>query len=487
MRAYTRVLMARRVLILGGGFAGVSTAQELVRRLRRSGRLVRRGSVDRPTRDDPATRQSDRDRGELEIVLVSAENYFVFQPLLADIISATIETTHVVVPLRRMLPDVEVEVGYVDLIDPSTRTAWVRRRESHQRFAIGYDALVLALGSVTDFRMVPGMADHAIGVRSLGDAFYLRNRALSMLEEARIEPDPERRRRLLTFAVVGGGSTGVEVAAELHDLLATASRTFHSTAEAAPRVVLVHSGPFLLPTLGERLGRYTTRKLERAGIELLLGRRVVAVQPDGIELDGNELIPAETVVSTVGNAPHPVVAAIAGAATDERGWIAVDTTFAVPGLERVWAIGDCASIHDPRTGRPMPATAQHAVREGPHAARNVLAVLEGSDPVPFDYREVGMLVSLGRYKGVGIVFGIKVAGLLAWIMWRGYYLLRIPSLDRRIRIALDWTLDFVLPRDVVQLNVRRTRTRPGEEPGGETAGEPVSVGARDGTDDQLVV
>jgi NADH dehydrogenase len=249
----------------------------------------------------------------------------------------------------------------------------------------------------------------------------------------------------------------------------------------------VHSGPFLLPSLGERLGRYTTRKLERAGIELLLGRRVVAVQSDGIELDGGQLIRAETVVSTVGNAPHPVVAAISGAATDERGWIGVDPTFAVPGLERVWAIGDCASIHDPHTGRPMPATAQHAVREGPHAARNVLAVLNGKEPVPFDYREVGMLVSLGRYKGAGIVFGIKVAGLLAWIMWRGYYLLRIPSLDRRIRIALDWTLDFLLPRDVVQLNVRRTRTRPGEEPGGETAGEPVSVGARDGTDDQLVV
>jgi NADH:quinone reductase (non-electrogenic) len=482
--------MARRVLILGGGFAGVSTAQELVKRLKRSGRLARRGGVDPSASGAHGTigeaGEGDGDAG-IEIVLVSAENYFVFQPLLADIISATIETTHVVVPLRRMLPDVEVEVGYVDAIDPASRTVSVRHREGQQRFALAYDALVLALGSVTDFRMVPGMAEHAIGVRSLGDAFYLRNRALSMLEEARVEPDPARRRRLLTFAVVGGGSTGVEVAAELHDLLETAARTFHPTAEEAPRVVLVHAGPYLLPSLGERLGRYTTRKLERAGIELLLGRRVVSVRPDGIELDGAQIVPAGTVVSTVGNAPHPVIAAIPGAPVDARGWIVADPTFAVPGLERIWAIGDCASITDPRTGRPMPATAQHAVREGPHAARNVIAVLEGKEPVAFDYREVGMLVSLGRYKGAGIVFGIKVAGLLAWIMWRGYYLLRIPSLDRRIRIALDWALDFVLPRDVVQLNVRRTRTRPGEEPDGETAGEPVSVGARDGTDDQLVV
>jgi len=482
--AYTRV-MARRVLILGGGFAGVGAAQELAKQLRRSNRLIRGGPIAAGPAASDAGRTGD-DRDGIQVILVNAENYFVFQPLLADILSATIETTHVVVPLRRIVPDVEVEVGYVDRVEPDARTVWVRRREGQERFPITYDALILAMGSVTDFGMVPGMAEHAIGVRALGDAFYLRNRALSMLEEARIEPDRERRRRLLSFAVVGGGSTGVEVAAELHDLLETAVRTFPA-AEERPRVVLVHAGPYLLPSFGERLGRYTTRKLERAGIELLLGRRVIAVHADGITLDGGEEVMAGTVVSTVGNAPHPIVAAIPGAPLDARGWIVADPTFAVPGLERVWAIGDCASIRDPSTGQLMPATAQHAVREGPHAARNVLAVLDGRAPAPFDYREVGMLVSLGRYKGAGVVFGVKVSGLLAWILWRGYYLLRIPSLDRRIRIALDWALDFVLPRDVVQINVRRTRTRPGEEPGGETAGEPVSVGARAGTDDQLLV
>jgi NADH dehydrogenase len=465
--------MGRRVLVLGGGFAGVSAAGELARRLRRTGRLARPG---RPEAEDA-----------IGVVLVNAENFFVFQPLLADIISGTIETTHVVAPLRRMLPDVDVEVGYVDRIEPGDRRVWIRRRESEERFAITYDALILALGGVTDFRAVPGMAEHAVGVRTLGDAFYLRNRALNMLEEARVEPDAARRRRLLDFVVVGGGPTGVEVAAELHDLLRMAARTFRTAIPDAPRVHLVHGGPRLLPTLGDRLSRYTTTKMAKAGIDLVLGRRLVAVDASGVELDDGTRIEAATVVSTVGNAPHPVVAAIAGAAVDDRGWISAGPGFGVAGLQGVWAIGDCASILDPRTGRPMPATAQHAIREGPHAARNVLAALDGHPQRPFDYAELGMLVSLGRFKAVGVVLGLHVSGLLGWILWRGYYLLRVPSLDRKIRIALDWALDFILPRDVVQINVRRSRTRPGEEPGSVVAGEPVSAGARDDVDEVLTL
>src|SRR5919197_335241 len=203
--------MTERIVVLGGGFAGVSTAQELARRLRKERRLAGPGAE--PTRTDRA----------VSVTLIDRDNYFVFQPLLADIISGAIETTHVVVPLRRMLRGVQVEVGYVEEIDPVTRRVHVRRRQSTERFSVAYDALVVALGSVTDFRTVPGMADHALGVRTLGDAFYLRNRALSMLEEAASEKDPERCMALLRFVVVGGGSTGVEVAAELEDLVRTAA------------------------------------------------------------------------------------------------------------------------------------------------------------------------------------------------------------------------------------------------------------------------
>jgi len=457
--------MSQRIVVLGGGFAGVSTAQELSKRLRREGRLAR-GSGD-----------------GIAVTLVSRDNYFVFQPLLADIISGAIETTHVVVPLRRMLRGVEVVVGYVEGIDTSAHRVSVRRRQSGHAFNLEYDALVVALGSVTDFRAVPGMADHALGVRTLGDAFFLRNRALGMLEEAASEQDAERRDALLTFVVVGGGSTGVEVAAELEDLVTTAAGTFGSLPR--PRVLLVHSQPHVLPEFGRRLGRYATKKLARAGVELVLGRRLTQVKADRVELDDGSEIRAMTVVSTVGNAPHPLVAQLGGA-HDARGWVQPDTTFAVPGLERVWALGDCAAIIDPKTGRPMPATAQHAIREGPHAARNILAVLGGRAATPFDYSQQGMLVSLGRFRGVGEVRGIKVSGLLAWFLWRTYYLLRLPSLERRLRVALDWALELFLAHDVTEISMRRTRTRPGE-PVGEVVGEPMSAGARPDANDEIVI
>jgi NADH:quinone reductase (non-electrogenic) len=459
-----------RIVVAGGGFAGVSAAQELAKQLKRAHRLA----------GQPGAMPGQA----VEVVLLSRDNYFVFQPLLADIISGTIETTHVVVPLRRMLPSCTVEVGLIESIDTVKRTVRLQRRGGGDATIVTYDALVIALGSITDFRAVPGMAEHAVGLRTMGDAFYLRNRALDMLEEARIEQDSGRRERLLTFVVVGGGSTGVEVAAELHDLLELAARSFHDP-RVRPRVVLVHSRDLVVDELGDRLGRYATGKLARAGIELRLGRRLVAVHADRVELSDGTQVATETVVSTVGNAPHPVLADLP-TAHDARGWLMPDTTFALPGLSNVWALGDCASIVDPSTGRPMPSTAQHAIREGPHAARNVLAALAGRPQRPFGYQQLGMLVSLGRFKAVGEIFGIKVSGLIAWFLWRTYYLMRLPSFDRRLRVAIDWTLELLLQRDIVEISVRRTRTRPGETPG-EIPGEPVSVGARPDAADELTL
>jgi NADH dehydrogenase len=212
---------------------------------------------------------------------------------------------------------------------------------------------------------------------------------------------------------------------------------------------------------------------------------VAKVDEDRVELDDGTVIPTHTVVSTVGNAPNPVLADLP-AGRDARGWLIPDATFALPGLEGVWALGDCASIVDPKTGKPMPATAQHAIREGPHAARNVLAALDGRPQTPFDYGQLGMLVSLGRFKAVGDVLGVKVSGLLGWFLWRSYYLLRLPTFDRRLRVAIDWTLDLILKHDIVEIGVRRTRAHPGEIPG-EESGEPVSMGARPEAPDELVV
>ena len=464
-------MAARRIVVLGGGFAGVSAAQELSKRLRKQRRLA-------------GTRGADPETA-IEVLLLNRDNHFVFQPLLADVISGVISTTNVVVPLRRMLKGVAVEVGVVDSIDARARQVRLRRRSSGGITTVDYDALIVALGSVTDFGAVPGMAEHALGIRTLGDAFYLRNRALDMLEEARIETDPARREQLLTFVVVGGGSTGVEVAAELNDLVELAARSFRDV-ELKPRVVLVHSRPIVLAELGARLGRYTTKKLRQQGLELRLSRRVAHVYADHVELDDGSEIPTATVVSTVGNAPNPVTRTIDGAARDERGWLAPDASFAVAGMKNIWALGDCASIVDPKTGGRMPATAQHAVREGPHAARNVLAALDGEPQTAFGYDQLGMLVSVGRFKAVGDILGIKVSGFVGWFLWRSYYLLRLPTIDRRLRVMIDWTLDLILQPDIVQISMRRTRTRPGEVPG-EMPGEPVSIGARRDAEDELAI
>jgi NADH dehydrogenase len=473
--------MSRRIVVLGGGFAGVSAAQELAKQLRKQHRLAAAPARRRFGRSGPPP-PSDQDG--VEVLLLNRDNYFVFQPLLADIISGTIEATHVVVPLRRMLQGVSVEVGLIERIDTRERRITLRRRSGSETFSVDYDALVIALGGVTNLAAVPGMAEHGITVRTLSDAIYLRNRALEMLEEARVETDPERRARQLTFVVVGGGSTGVEVAAELRDLVDTAAASF-TDVKLEPRVVLVHGQQVVLSDLGDRLGRYTTRKLADAGIELRLGRRVRHVDASRVTLDDGAQIDAATIVSTVGNAPNPALAGIDGA-HDERGWLTPDATFALPGAENVWVLGDCASIVDPKTGKPMPATAQHAIREGPHAARNVLAALDGKPQTPFGYDQLGMLVSVGRYKAVGDILGIKVSGFVGWVLWRSYYLLRLPTFERRLRVVIDWTLDLVLKPDIVEISLRRTRARPGEAPG-EMAGEPVSVGARPDASEELTL
>ena len=335
-------------------------------------------------------------------------------------------------------------------------------RQSGEVFSVAYDALVVALGSVTDFRAVPGMAEHAIGVRTLGDAFYLRNRALAQLEEAANEPDSARRDALLTFVVVGGGSTGVEVAAKLQGPAADRASDLRQPPEAECRA---RPQPGVRPA-GVRRSPRPVRD-EEAGWRRGAGdpwSALARVEPDLVELDDGKVIATATVISTVGNAPNPALAGLAGVdgALDARGWILPDATFAVPGLERVWALGDCASIVDPGTGRPWPVMARSRRSEKARMRR----ACPGGDGRPASDRvrlqPAGHARVARQVPGVGEVEGIKVSGFIAWFLWRGYYLLQLPSLERRIRVAFDWALELFLAHDVIEINMRRTRTRPGE-------------------------
>ena len=322
-----------------------------------------------------------------------------------------------------------------------------------QPHALSYDHLVIALGNVTSFAGQPGLAEHALPFKHLGDALAIRNRVIHTLEEADIERNGDARRALLTFVVAGGGFSGVEAVAELNDFVRAAARSFRNIPRDDIRVVLLHAGLLILPELPASLGRFAQTLLARRGVEIKLNRRLEGATADGALLDGGERIATRTLVSTVPSMPNPLVAALG--CKKERGRIVVDEHLALPDCRGVWAVGDCAWSIDARSGEPAPPTAQHATRQARCVAENVAATLRGTERRAFSFRALGKMGSLGHRSAVAEVFGIRLSGFLAWWLWRTVYLMKLPGLDRKIRVAMDWTLDLVLPPDIVQLKTEK--------------------------------
>jgi NADH dehydrogenase len=415
-----------RILILGGGFGGVHTALHLERRLARE------------LRD-----------GHVEIGLISRENYMVFQPMLPEVISGSIGILDTITPIRRLCPSTNLYTRTVQGIDLERRRVWADAGFGSQQCYLYYDHLVIALGNVTSFAGQPGLAEHALPFKYLGDALALRNRIIHTLEEADIEPDPELRRTLLTFVVAGGGFSGVEAVAELNDFVRAAARSFKNLMPEEIRVVLLHAGPLILPELPASLARFAQQLLMKRGVEIRLNTRLHGATADAALLDGGERIATRTLVSTVPSMPNPLVAALD--CKKERGRIVVDEHLALPDHPRVWAVGDCTFTMDARTGDPAPPTAQHATREAACVADNIVATLRGTPRRAFSFRALGKMGSLGHRSAVAEVFGVKLSGFLAWWLWRTVYLMKLPGLDRKIRVATDWTLDLILPPDIVQL------------------------------------
>jgi NADH dehydrogenase len=419
-----------RILILGGGFGGVYTALTLEKLLKAEIR-----------------------RGEVELGLVSRENYIVFQPMLPEVISGSIGLLDTITPIRRLCPHTNLYTRAVESIDLEHRgvasTAGFGSRQHH----LHYDHLVIALGNVTSFAGQPGLAEYALPFKYLGDALALRNRVIHTLEEADIEQDPELRRALLTFVVAGGGFSGVEAVAELNDFVRAAARGFRNIRPAEIRVVLLHAGRLILPELPASLGEFAQRLLARRGVELRLNTRLAGATADTALLAGGDRIATRTLVSTVPSAPNPIVAMLP--LKMDRGRIVVDSGLEVPGRPGVWAVGDCAAVPDAKTGGLCPPTAQHATRQATHVARNIVAALRGEPKRAFAFSALGKMGSLGRRSAVAEIFGVRLSGFLAWWLWRTIYLLKLPGLDRKIRVATDWTLDLVLPTDIVQLKTER--------------------------------
>jgi NADH dehydrogenase len=422
-------------VILGGGFAGVYCARELCRRLR----------------GKPECRR---------VALVSNQNYMVFQPMLAEVAGGSLSPRHVVNPIRRLCRGIRVLKGEVESVDPDRREVRVRTGSHSAGAVLTYRDLVLGLGAEIDLSRVPGMPEHALLMQNVGDAMVLRSTLIARIEEANVETRPEVRRRLLTFVVVGGGYSGVETAGEILDLLHGIGTFYRSLDPAEFRVVLVHSRDHILPTLSRGLGDYAARKLRQRGLELRLGERVRAVTATKVYLQSGAEIDTATVISTVGTTPHPVIVALCerhGVPHDHHR-VLTDATLRVPGREGLWAAGDCAAIplHH-ADGERCPQTAQFAFRQGEHLAANLLRSRRGHALRPFTFRGMGELASIGHRTAVANVMGLRLSGFLAWFLWRTVYLSKLPGLDRKLRVVIEWTLDLFFPRDFNLLSPRSTR------------------------------
>jgi len=433
----------KRVVIVGGGFGGIYAARFLEKLLQ---------------------------PGDADICLVNRENYFVFQPLLPEVLSGSIGLLDTVSPIRRLCPRARLFMREVESIDLARRVVVLAPSLRPRAMELPYDFLVVAAGSATNFSGMPGMAEHAMPFRTLGDALRLRNRVLEALEEAANETDPDFRRRLLSFVVAGGGFSGVEVMAELNDFLSRAARHFGNIRRDEIRCVLVHSGEQILPEMSPPLAGYAQRLLLKRGVELKLKSRVVSATADSAILAGGEVIPTRTLVSTVPSGAVPVIQQLDCA--KEKGRLITNAHLELQGHEGVvWALGDCATAGPP--------TAQHATREAKVVAWNIRAAMRGGPKSVFAFPGLGKLGSLGHHSAVAEAFGMRFSGVLAWFLWRGVYLMKMPGLDRKFRVGLDWLTALLFPTDLVQLRIQPSDNITNEHfEAGETIFEQGDVGDR---------
>lgn len=415
------------VVILGGGFGGLYTALELEKRLKR--------------------------RCDVSVTLLNRENFFLFTPMLPETAASSIGTRHIVSPLRKLLRRTRIAEVRIERVDLASRTVFARHSLTAASREFHYNHLVIALGGVTNYFGVPGAEQFSLPFKTLGDAIYVRNHTIDKLEEAAVEP--ERASELLTFVIVGGGLTGVEVTGALNDFVREAARYYPEIDRKRIRIMLIEAGPRLMPEMTEALALFAEKVLKERGVEVFTGTAVTKVEKNAFELSTGERIATATLIWSAGVAVNPLISELD--APKERGRIRVNEYLEVEGLANVWALGDCAHIPNPQTGHPHPPTAQHAVREGKRVARNIAASLGEGKREPFVYRTMGQMAIVGERTGVADVMGHRFSGLFAWFLWRTYYLFWIPQFEKRVRVMLDWTLDMFFTRDLVQLAVSRER------------------------------
>jgi len=414
-----------RIVIAGGGFAGLYAAMHFDKRLAR--------------------------RADVEVTLISHENYILFTPMLHEVAAGDLYPGDIVNPLRRILRHVNVFEADVQSVDLEKRLVRCTAGMAEGELNFEFDHLLLALGSETNFFNMDGVRDWSISMKSLSDAALLRNRMVALLEEASLQSDEAVRRELLTFVTGGGGFSGIETTGAVNDFVRETMRYYPQLREELVRVVVVHPGNFILPELGEELGHYAERKLRERKVEVIKGPRVANYDGQVVTLSDGTSISAATLIWTAGVKPSPVIASLPN--QKERGRLLANEDMSVPGVIGLWAAGDCAAIPDVEsgTGKFYPPTAQHALRQGVVVAKNIEAAILGRPLKPFRFKMLGQLASIGHHTGVAIVFGIKFSGFIAWTFWRSIYLMKLPRLAKKLRVMASWALDIFFGQEIEQM------------------------------------
>ncbi len=415
-----------RIVIIGGGFAGVKCAKTLRRGLSHKG---------------------------LDIVLFNRENHMVFQPLLAEVVGASINPDAIAAPLRQMLSGVHCRTEEVQKIALSD--SFVEYESDDGKLCqMYYDHVVVAAGTVVNLNQIPGMADHAFPLRTVGDAIALRYHVMQQMEKAEVCDDPERRRWYLSFIVIGGGFSGVEVAGEINDLVRGTHHLFENISPDDITVTIIHSHDQLLPEISPQLREFVRVKMEKAGIRMVLNTTSSFVTPEGVELKDGRIIRGATVVSTVGNIMSPIIERLE--IPKERGRLLTEPDMRIRGFKNAWAIGDCAHIINTYDNKPSPPTGQFAERQGQQVAENINRVINGRMTRPFYFKPIGQLCSIGGHNAVAEIWGMRVSGFLAWFLWRSVYLFKLPSWSRRVKVGFDWGWELVFSRDLVYPKTNQT-------------------------------
>ena len=388
-------------------------------------------------------------------MLVSRENFVLFTPMLHEVAGADVSVTDIVQPLRKMLRRTHVAIADVEAIDLANKQVRIRHSGLARSFDLTYDQLVLALGAVTNFYRTPGLAEHALSMKTLGDAILVRNRVIDALELADNQADETERKTTLTVVIAGAGFAGIETAGAVNDFLREAMKFYPNLKENMPRVVVADPGDHILPELGISLGRYAQERLARRGVEVRLKTKVAGYDGKEVALDDGTKIATRMLIWTAGTTPPPLLSTLPCA--KQRGRIVANDCLQVPDWPGVWALGDCALVPDAlNPGKFYPPTAQHAIRQAAVLANNIVAAMRGQVPQPFKFKIIGLLATIGRRHGVAEIFGWQFSGYIAWLLWRAIYLSKLPGLQKKVRIALDWTLDLIFSKDLVQLPTLRS-------------------------------